>query len=258
MAPKNRSASKKGKSRDDDEVVTSKISDEPIDSKEEQPSASDAASTTDSKTVDNKNKDPVLVIFKDKSTMLYFGDAQDADNIYNTAVEQICEGTLEELTKFQKFANKMQQPVYGLSLAEAIYSKEKKPKPAIVKFDDGSAFVHFLGIDYMKQQLATVDNDSYKKVEFEEDDDFERLEKLATAYNQIAAVRCDSPNEIKAVQAAPDIFNKLVPTSTCTYVSIFIFFGIINADLTDCLSVDLIRFILPKKQKKRPSMSKNV
>lgn len=203
MAPRKNTTPKKGKLDSDKPAANESINGLP-----------DSQKKPASKP-NNDNVLPVLVVFQDKSSTIYHGGKENAKTKFGTSVADIFEGTLEDLQKLQEFTKKMQNPIHGLTYEEVYYAQELKPRPALVKFSDGSAFAHYLGVDFMREKLKTLYKDEdYEKLEFEEDDDFDRIEKLATAYNQVASVRCKSPDEIEAVDAAPQVFRKLVPTST--------------------------------------------
>jgi hypothetical protein len=158
--------------------------------------------------------DPILVLFTDNSSVVYYDGKEKAQEIFKDSIRQICEGTTDELLKLKKFSDGFAAPVHGLTRAERAYSEAHKPVPALVKFKDGSAFVHFLGVEYMKYMLESdYGPDELEKLEFEEDEDFDKIERIATGYNQIASAR-KMPEEIESVKVAPVIFKKVSPTST--------------------------------------------
>jgi hypothetical protein len=159
--------------------------------------------------------DPVLVVFVDNSSVMFYDGKEEAKNKFADSIRQICDGGTEELLRFKEFSDKLEQPSHRLSHAERFYADECNPTPALVKFKDGSAFAHYLGVEYMKDLMKShYHPDELDLLQFEEDDDFGKIEKIAAGYNQIAIARCESPSDIESVKVAPGIFKKIVPTST--------------------------------------------
>jgi hypothetical protein len=202
MAPKRTKA--QGKSHNNDDVFVEQDGKNPPERKE-----------GDVPTPIVEDNGPVLVVFVDGSSMIYDGGPQSADNKFNTSVKKIITGTLEKLQMYKSVNDDLQQPTDFLSFAEQMLLNDSDAKPALVRFQDGSAFSHVLGKDYMLSKLRDATDDvDIEKLEFEEGDDFKRIEQIAKGYNLCAAGRCENSDQLFSIKMGAKCFNKTSPTST--------------------------------------------
>lgn len=173
---------------------------------------------TDSKPSAKQDHEPILVVFFDRSSVIYYDGTEAAKKEFTNGIKKICTGAPQELKSLKIFSDEMEEAIDGLSIAEQYIAKTGNYTPALVRFKDGSAFPHFLGKEYIVKKL---ENSSFRPedLEFEEGTDFKQLEQISRGYNMSASARVKNENDVMSVKAGLAYFKKLRPTSTERYAT---------------------------------------